>query len=75
MKTVVGFLSRAHGYDALNALVKSEELEVLVVYTHALNPKSQDLQRNIRDDYNLFIKICEKNHIPLVAVDSKKNGD
>lgn len=70
MRTVVGFLSRAHGYDALKVLVNSE-FKILSVYTHALNPKSQDAQRNVRDDYHLFENLCKKNQIPLIPIDSK----
>lgn len=73
MKTIVGFLSRSHGYDALKTLVDSPNFKILKVYTHSLNPKSQDPQRNIRDDYNLFVKTCNENNISLVTIDSKND--
>tara|TARA_B100000586_G_scaffold163630_1_gene119258 strand:+ start:375 stop:956 length:582 start_codon:yes stop_codon:yes gene_type:complete len=73
MKTIVGFLSRPHGYDALSAIVKSQNYKIIKLYTHKLNPKSQDPQRSIRTDYELFVKKCEDNSIPLVSIDAKDN--
>ena len=70
MKTVVGFLSRSHGYDALSAIVKSQDYKIIKLYTHKLNPKSQDPQRSIRTDYELFVKKCADNSIPLVPIDT-----
>ena len=71
MKTVVGFLARSHGYNALSALVGSQNYKIIKLYTHKLNPKSQDLQRSIRADYELFVKKCADNSIPLIPIDSK----
>ena len=71
MKTIVGFISRPHGYDALSAIVKSQNYKIIKLYTHKLNPKSQDLQRSIRADYELFVKKCADNSIPLISIDSK----
>ena len=71
MKTVVGFLSRAHGFNALSALVKSKEYDVIQVFTHKLNPKSQDPKRSVRYDYILFEELCKENNIILEAIDSK----
>ena len=71
MKTVVGFLSRAHGLEALNALVNSKGYQLKVVYTHSLNPKSQDTTRSKRVDYDEFVNICNENKIPLITIDSK----
>ena len=70
MKTIVGFLSRPHGFDALSALIKSQSYKIIKVYTHKLNPKSQDPQRSIRTDYELFVKKCADNSIPLTTIDS-----
>ena len=70
MKTIVGFLSRPHGFDALSALIKSQNYKIIKVYTHKLNPKSQDPQRSIRTDYELFVKKCAGNSIPLTTIDS-----
>ena len=70
MKTIVGFLSRPHGYDVLSALVKSQNYKIIKLYTHKLNPKSQDPQRSIRTDYELFVKKCADNSIPLVSIDT-----
>jgi len=72
MKTVVGFLSRPHGYNVLTALTQSDEYELKTVYTHALNPQSQDPTRSQRYDYSLFVEICARNNIPLFAIDSNK---
>jgi len=71
MKTIVGFLARPHGYNALSALVESQNYKIIKLYTHKLNPKSQDLQRSIRADYELFVKKCADNSIPLIPIDSK----
>ena len=71
MKTVVGFLARPHGYNALSALVESQNYKIIKLYTHKLNPKSQDLQRSIRADYELFVKKCAEKSIPLISIDSK----
>ena len=71
MKTVVGFLSRSHGYDVLSSLIKSDSYKLLRVYTHSLNPKSQDITRSEREDFQTFKKKCEENNIPLFAIDSK----
>ena len=70
MKTVVGFLSRPHGYDALSAIAKSKDYKIIKLYTHKLNPKSQDPKRSIRTDYELFVKKCVDNSIPLVPIDT-----
>lgn len=72
MKTVVGFLSRPHGYNALIGLINSDRYKLKTVYTHTLNPKSQDPTRSKRTDYDLFVKTCSENNIPLFAIDSKE---
>ena len=72
MKTIVAFLSRAHGLNVLSSLIESKDHKILKVYTHSLNPKSQDPKRSLRIDYHLFKEICAKYDIPLVAIDSKK---
>jgi len=71
MKTIVGFLSRPHGFNVLNSLVNSSDYKLIRVYTHKLNPKSQDLSRSERYDYHLFAKVCEKYRIPIIPIDSK----
>ena len=73
MKTIVGFLSRPHGFDALSTLIESQNYKIIKVYTHKLNPKSQDPQRSIRTDYELFAKKCADNSIPLTIIDSMNN--
>lgn len=71
MKTVVGFLSRAHGFNVLLELVKSTNYSVLKVYTHSLKPKSEDPNRSQRENYSGFVEICKNNKIPLEKIDSK----
>lgn len=72
MKTVVGLLSRPHGYNALIGLINSDRYKLKTVYTHALYPKSQDPTRSKRADYDLFVRTCSENNIPLFAIDSKE---
>jgi methionyl-tRNA formyltransferase len=72
VKTVVGFLSRSHGFNILSGLINSEKYDVKSVYTHSLKPKSEDPNRSKRDDYDLFVKTCSENSIPLETVDSKQ---
>jgi methionyl-tRNA formyltransferase len=71
MQTIVGFLSRAHGYNVLTHLGKMNEFKFLKIYTHKYNPKSQDLTKGVRKDYQLFVNECKKLSIPLVSIDSK----
>jgi len=71
MKTIVGFLSRPHGFNVLKELIKSREYSVIRIYTHSLNPKSQDSTRSKREDYSLFENLCSENQIPLIPIDSK----
>ena len=71
MKTVVGFLSRTHGFNVLQELVKSTTYSVLKVYTHSLKPKSEDSNRSQREDFSSFEEICKKNKVLLEKIDSK----
>ncbi len=71
MKTVVGFLSRSHGFNVLQYLINSKEYKLIKLYTHSLNPKSQDPQRQKRNDFELFENICNKNKIPMEIIDNK----
>jgi methionyl-tRNA formyltransferase len=72
MKEIVCFISRSHGLNVLSSLIESKNYRILHVYTHKLNPKSQDPTRSIRIDYELFSKICNENKIPLSDIDSSK---
>lgn len=72
MKSVIGFLSRPHGYNALTGLLNSKEYSLKMVFTHSLNPISQDPNRSKRSDFDLFLKTCTNNDIPIIAVDSKE---
>ena len=71
MKTVVGFLSREHGLDVLQALIKNNHLEIITVFTHKLNPKSQDKTRGIRKDFQKFADLCKQENIELISIDTK----
>lgn len=71
MKTIVGFLSRKHGYNVLEELIKSSEYQILKIFTHKLNPKSQDPSRSIRVDFLDFENLCIKNKIELESIDSQ----
>ena len=71
MKTVVCFISRAHGFSILDTLINSHNYKILKIFTHSLNPKSQDPLRSQRTDFQKFVKICHKNHIPLETIDEK----
>lgn len=73
MKTIVGFLSRAHGFEVLSSLIESKNHKILKIYTHKLNPKSQDPSRSVRSDYNFFVKKCIQNNIELISIDSKND--
>ena len=63
MKTIVAFLSRPHGFNVLKYLINSKEYKLIKLYTHSLNPKSQDPQRKNRQDFELFENLCKNNEI------------
>ena len=71
MITIVAFLSRPHGYNALCGMINEPNYKILKVFTHKLKPKSEDPNRKERDDYHLFVEKCNENKIPLEAIDSK----
>ena len=73
MKSVVAFISRAHGLNVLDGLVQSKDYEILEVFTHKLNPKSQDPSRGIRSDFEIYSKKCKENNIILRTLDSPKD--
>jgi len=71
MISVVGFLSRPHGYAVLKELIQNDKIKIAKIYTHELKPKSQDPARSIREDFPEFEKICDENNINLEKIDSK----
>lgn len=71
MRTIVGFLSRQHGFNVLSNLGKMKGYKFLKIYTHRLNPKTQDWTRGVRKDYGIFVNECKKLSIPLETIDSK----
>jgi methionyl-tRNA formyltransferase len=73
MKTIVAFLSRPHGFNVLKYLINSKEYKLIKLYTHSLNPKSQDPQRKNRQDFELFENLCKNNEISIEIIDEKKD--
>jgi methionyl-tRNA formyltransferase len=74
MITIVAFISRSHGYNALCGIIDESDYKLLKVYTHKLKPKSEDPDRAEREDYQLFVEKCKENKIPLEAIDSKSQS-
>ena len=74
MKTVVGFLSRSHGFNVLQYLINSKEYKLIKLYTHSLNPMLQDPHRQKRNDFELFKNICIENKIPMEIIDVKTDA-
>ena len=71
MITIVAFLARHHGYNALCGIINESNYKILKVFTHKLKTKSEDPNRGEREDYHLFVEKCNENKIPLESVDSK----
>ena len=71
MITIVGFLSRLHGFNVLSSLILSPNYKIIKVYTHSLNPKSQDPNIGERSDFKSYLELCETNNISLISVDNK----
>jgi methionyl-tRNA formyltransferase len=71
MKTIIGFLTRPHGYSVLLYLIDNPNYDVIKIFTHKLKPKTEDPNRSIRNDYELFVNICKEKNILLESVDSK----
>lgn len=69
---VIGFLARQHGLEGLKHLIESDEFEMMAVFTHKKNPKSEDETQHVRDDFDDYQALCEQHNIPLYAVDSKR---
>lgn len=71
MRTVVGFLSRPHGFNVLTTFSKLSDFKILKIYTHSINPKSQDSLRSERKDYINFVTLCKEKEIPLIPINNK----
>ena len=71
MKTVVGFLSRPHGLNVLKFLVNSPDYKLIRVYSHKLNPKSQDPLREVRSDSHLLKKNVKNTKYQLFGLIQK----
>jgi methionyl-tRNA formyltransferase len=72
--TVVGFLARAHGLNGLIHLLASDRYDLVHVFTHRLNPGSEDPARAQREDFGEYKTGCEQNKIPLTSIDSKEEA-
>jgi len=79
---VVCYFAREHGLEGLRALIaqkKSPEIKryfaPTYLFTHRLNPKSQDPSRGEREDFYSFKKLAEDNGIPVYSVDSKEEEE
>ena len=48
-----------------------DKFEIKKIFTHRLNPKSQDPTRSERPDFPLFEKLCKDNNIQMDTIDSK----
>ena len=73
MTTVVGFLSREHGLNVLQTLIKNNNYKIITVFTHKFNPKSQDETRGVRKDFQKFVELCKQEKIELIDIDSKNS--
>ena len=71
MYSVVGFLSRPHGLNVLKALIDNSEYKILKIYTHSLNPKSQDPKRSERKEFKKIFELCKENNIDLTVINEK----
>ena len=72
-RKIVGFFSRAHGFNVLDTLVRNEQFEICKIFTNSLNPSSQDPKRGIREDYHKFVEICNEYKIELESIDSNND--
>jgi len=64
-------IARNHGLETLKVLLDNKKFEVLVVFTHELNPKSYDPQQKQRIDFDDFVQVTSANNIPLITIDKK----
>jgi len=64
--------ARKHGLAALAKLIElNSSYEVIVIFTHRLNPLSYDPARKIRSDFEDFVNLANSNNIPLYTIDYK----
>jgi len=71
MYSIVGFLSRPHGLNVLKTLIENSEYKILKIYTHSLNPKSQDPKRSERKEFKEIFELCKENNIELAIINEK----
>ena len=67
-------VARNHGLATLNYLIeKSNPFKVIAIFTHKLNPKSEDPRRKVRKDFKNFVKISKLECVPLYTIDKKND--
>ena len=72
--SVVGFLARSHGTNGLAHVIASERYHPACIFTHRLNPKSQDPGQAQRGEYAEMESLCDIHRIPLHTIDSNKEA-
>lgn len=69
--TCIGLLAREHGLAVAHLLTESSQYKLAALFTHKLNPASQDPQRKERENYSEYQKLAKRHHIPLYTIDRK----
>lgn len=67
--TCVALVARKHGLETIKRLIGSSNFEIVGIFTHRLNPKVYDVNRNERKDFKDFKKLAEENKISFFTVD------
>ena len=73
--SVIGFLAREQGLNGLIHLIGSKKYDLVCVFTHQLQPKSQDKNQGERPEFELYRSLCSINCVPLITIDSKKEAE
>lgn len=68
-------IAREHGLETLKTLLETKQFKILIIFTHKLNPKSHDPQRNQRSDYKEFVTLSKSNNIQLISIDDKSEQE
>ena len=71
---LIMLLAREHGLSVLKELVNHPIYEVSAVFTHKLNPKSQDPERKERKYFQEFVHETTKKSIQLYTIDEKEEN-
>ena len=70
--TCIALVARNHGLETIKELINSSNFKIIAIFTHKLNPKSYDPERNERSDFKDFKNMAEKNKIPCFTIDTKE---